>query len=157
MTIKLYKKVCLRCGDPEQRDSSEHGQCYGGDLHKWEAVPAPGIIQCESCRDMVAYCDAARREANKRGRVTGEPLNEWISRLPLENDRPATEAYANGYLAAFLVAKQLEPEDFAKWKESEFICLDCGAMTFDPRYGCSHQRSAARPSSPRQSPDKEET
>ncbi len=33
---------------------------------------------------LIEYIQKACEEAAKRGRVTGEPLHEWISRLPLD-------------------------------------------------------------------------
>ncbi len=42
---------------------------------------------CDGCASLLKYIDAAKLEAQKRGRVAGEPLAEWIGRLPLDVER----------------------------------------------------------------------
>lgn len=56
------------------------------------------------------------------------------------------EAYKHGYQAAVLVLKQLSPIQVHEYDVAKtFICLDCGACTFDPKFGCDHQRNARKP------------
>lgn len=50
--------------------------------------------ECSDCTKLIAYCDAAKIEAQKRGRVSGEPLADWIRRLPIDIDRDVHEALA---------------------------------------------------------------
>lgn len=51
------------------------------------------MAECPDCAEMMKYVDDAKVEADKRGRVSGEPLAEWIGRLPLDvEDRSETDA-----------------------------------------------------------------
>ena len=40
--------------------------------------------ECEDCRELMKYIDEAKLEAQKRGRVMGQPLAHWIASLPLD-------------------------------------------------------------------------
>ncbi|MHB8533177.1 MAG: hypothetical protein ACYDC2_10700 [Solirubrobacteraceae bacterium] len=66
---------CVLCG---RRD--EHPRQPRLSLRRlWELL----LMSRSEVNAIMAYVDDAKLEACKRGRVTGEPLADWIRRLPL--------------------------------------------------------------------------
>lgn len=66
--------------------------------------------------EALGYADLAKAEADKRGRVSGEPLSDWIRRLPLDVDQSITA------LARVTVCSDTREGDLL------VICGECGRV-----------------------------
>ena len=73
--------ACALCGHsrPDPRPNEAKCECRA-ETTRW--CPVHRRYSCDGCAGLIKYVDAAKLEAQKRGRITGQPLAEWIASLP---------------------------------------------------------------------------
>ncbi len=109
-----------------ERKASDPPPCL---CHAKEArwCPVHRRYSCDSCAELFKYISEAKKEAQKRGRITGEPLAKWIASLPedpFHGDRTDyPEAVVRLALAAHAVVNGRVPAVSAElegsaWKHS---------------------------------------